>query len=207
MRHVLLLAALVGFAGCFEPEEPLCAFQCGDNNLCPDDYMCLADGYCHLHGMPGDCMFPDASVPATDGGDMNATVDMTQPPDLAGFSQFSKCNLPSDYTTQSSGATITFGNSQGTSYSRPCLHLILSETDGGSATVSWQPATGGTDTFVDHPLTPSTLGTAGNPIPFTNTGSGPLVVNFANPGFFPYYCGVHGANDTSGMAGVVWITP
>jgi hypothetical protein len=86
MRRLLLALALVSFAGCFDPEEPLCAFACGDNNLCPDDYQCLPDGYCHLHGQAGECTFPDASANFSDaGGDLGAPNDggdMTAPADL-----------------------------------------------------------------------------------------------------------------------------
>lgn len=79
MRYALILFALLGLGACFEPDEPLCAFQCGDNNLCPDDYLCLPDGYCHLRGQAGDCKFPDGSVVIPDGGDdMSVATDMSE---------------------------------------------------------------------------------------------------------------------------------
>jgi hypothetical protein len=215
MRHVLLVAALVSFAGCFEPDEPLCAFSCGDNGLCPDDYMCLADGYCHLHGDPTACVFPDAAVPVSDGGEdmtmapADGAPDLTVPPDLLGFTVLNKCPLPSSYTSEPSGLTQTFGNSLGTNYAVPCAQVSLSAGDaGGVVTVSWAPASGGTDTFQTFPLTPSTLGSSGNPIPLSNANNQtPVTVVFATPGFYPYYSGAGGMNDTSGMAGVIWITP
>jgi len=84
MRLAILLLGVLALPACFSPDEPPCAFSCGDNNLCPNDYQCLADGYCHLHGQPGDCKYPDASAAATDGGDMStmpvdAGADLVSP--------------------------------------------------------------------------------------------------------------------------------
>jgi hypothetical protein len=60
LRPLLVLAALA-WVGCFNVEEPPCTFACGDNGQCPDDYQCMPDGYCHLHGT-GICTFPDAAM-------------------------------------------------------------------------------------------------------------------------------------------------
>jgi hypothetical protein len=59
MRFVLLLALTLG--GCFNIDEPPCAYACGPGGACPDDYTCGSDNYCHLHGT-GVCQFSDASV-------------------------------------------------------------------------------------------------------------------------------------------------
>jgi hypothetical protein len=214
MRALLLVAALIPFAGCYSVEEPTCAFSCGDNGLCPDDYMCLADGFCHLHGDPKACTFPDAAVSITDGGeDLTSTTDgpgpdlTASPPDLLGFSVFNKCPLPSSYTVEPAGFTESFGNSVGTNYSVPCAQVSLSAMDaGGAALINWAPASGGTDTFTTYPLAPSTLGTSPNPILPTSSGASASAV-FSTPGYYPFYSTNGGANDTTGMAGVIWIVP
>ena len=64
----------VGMSGCFSPDEPICAFACGDNNACPDNYECRADSFCHLKSSTGDCPFPDASVP-----DFSISRDLSSP--------------------------------------------------------------------------------------------------------------------------------
>jgi hypothetical protein len=75
MRKLLLLALLAG-AGCFSPTQPICSFACGDSDpKCPQDYVCLGDGYCHLHGDPTSCGFSDASVPL----DMSVKVASDMP--------------------------------------------------------------------------------------------------------------------------------
>jgi plastocyanin len=44
----------------------------------------------------------------------------------------------------------------------------------------------------------------GNPLGGTSTGDRKEIL-FPSPGFFAYYCGVHGGSDDgSTMAGVVW---
>jgi hypothetical protein len=87
MRHVALaLAALalpIAATGCFSPDNPACAFQCGafNNFDCPDSYTCNKnDGYCHLNGSSDPCPFVtgDGSL----GGD--GEIDMSMPPDLTG---------------------------------------------------------------------------------------------------------------------------
>jgi len=44
----------MGAAGCFEPKLPDTAFRCGENDECPEDYECRADGCCHRIGSPLD---------------------------------------------------------------------------------------------------------------------------------------------------------
>jgi hypothetical protein len=90
---VLCAIALLGAAtlgsGCFSVDEPICAYKCGTGNICPDDYSCMADGYCHKNGTTGACDYSDAAMaPADLGvGDMSDTdaieVDMTPGPDGA----------------------------------------------------------------------------------------------------------------------------
>jgi len=93
MRLALLFMAALAFSGCFDVDEPLCSYACGDNGLCPDDYQCLPDGYCHLHGTPGSCGFSDASAPDSSvpdlGADLSsndqaASMDLSMQPDSSG---------------------------------------------------------------------------------------------------------------------------
>jgi hypothetical protein len=63
MKKLLLLFVLAS-AGCFSVTQPLCSFTCADEDpKCPVDYVCLSDGYCHLHGNSQSCGFSDAAVP------------------------------------------------------------------------------------------------------------------------------------------------
>ena len=60
--------------------------------------------------------------------------------------------------------------------------------------------------FAAHPLYPSaSRGTVvGSPIGGNSTGES-KVIRFERPGFFAYYCGIHGGADNgSTMAGIVW---
>ena len=61
MKRAILVLALV-LPACFSPVEPQCSFACGPNGACPEDYQCLADGYCHLHGDPGSCGYSDLAA-------------------------------------------------------------------------------------------------------------------------------------------------
>ena len=67
MRVLVFLALL---AGCFNIDEPPCAYSCGPNGECPDDYSCGSDNYCHLHGT-GICTYSDASMPELEDGSMD----------------------------------------------------------------------------------------------------------------------------------------
>jgi hypothetical protein len=84
----LSLSMLV--AGCFNPSQPPCSFACGDNGSCPDDYMCLSDGYCHFKGMSGECGYSDAAV-VTDGG---APPDLTPAIDIDGGGNLPDLSTP-----------------------------------------------------------------------------------------------------------------
>jgi hypothetical protein len=73
----LVAAALLAFplflsgpAGCFEPKLPDVAFRCGENDECPEDYECRADGCCHRIGSP-----PDAPSPCTPDEDAAVSQD------------------------------------------------------------------------------------------------------------------------------------
>ncbi|HJZ84722.1 MAG TPA: hypothetical protein VKN99_06095 [Polyangia bacterium] len=82
------LAAL--FAGCFNPEEPVCEFACAQApNQCPSGYECRADHYCHRVGTTGPCpnfpgteaSLPDAPIDANLGdGEADGMPD-APPPD------------------------------------------------------------------------------------------------------------------------------
>src|SRR5581483_6372471 len=73
MKRFLLAIPLL-LAGCFNVDERPCTFACGPGGACPDDYTCLNDGYCHLHGQPGDCAYSDLAMP-----DLPAPVDQAAP--------------------------------------------------------------------------------------------------------------------------------
>lgn len=58
-------------ASCFAPTYTDCAFRCAAAApLCPDEYECRADGYCHLHDSAIVCSFAAdlASAQSTDAG-------------------------------------------------------------------------------------------------------------------------------------------
>ena len=77
MRVLVLLTLL---AGCFNIDEPPCAYSCGSNGECPDDYSCGSDNYCHLHGT-GLCSYSDLALAP----DLTVPENMTDSgvPDLA----------------------------------------------------------------------------------------------------------------------------
>jgi hypothetical protein len=76
MRSLVLVALLLS-SGCFDVEEPPCAFACGPARTCPDNYECRSDGYCHRKGSTEACMFSDAAAAP----DQSAAVDFAVPPD------------------------------------------------------------------------------------------------------------------------------
>jgi len=75
-RWVLNASCAVAFGamlvGCFQYDEPTCSFACGAGALCPEDYECRSDGYCHKQGSTDVCPFSDAATPA----DLSAGVEM-----------------------------------------------------------------------------------------------------------------------------------
>ena len=110
-----------------------------------------------------------------------------------GFMSVAPCNAESTYATGDddrlpAGATDF-------SYSPKCLKVPA----GTTVTFSGD--------FTVHPLEPSTHRGAltGNPI--TSTGSGTSKsFDFPTPGFYAYYCSVHGPSDgAAGMVGVIWV--
>lgn len=107
LRRFALASLALGTGACFSPEQPPCSYACSAQTLCPDNYVCLPDGYCHRKDYTGACSFSDASVPpdqavANDltgmdtaqgdgttsadltGADLTTPVDMTVPADMAG---------------------------------------------------------------------------------------------------------------------------
>ncbi len=91
-------------------------------------------------------------------------------------------------------AAITFGGVVGRAYTPRCLTVHT------GAIVTF------TGTFATHPLRASTRGAQPSPIPATSSG-GSLSVTLATRGYYPFYCGEHGDNSGSGMAGVIRVIP
>jgi plastocyanin len=109
------------------------------------------------------------------------------------------CKLATDYTTAGDN-TITFGGPAGLVYAPQCLKV----TAGAMVTFKG----GGTDTFSDHPLAPSTTrGTlSGNPIANVADTSTTKSFTFPTPGYYAYYCQYHGLDASgTGMTGVIWV--
>jgi hypothetical protein len=65
---VWLALAVTGIAGCFTPLQPGCAFSCAVDHLCPANYVCGDDGFCHRADGMGVCLLSsaDASTDAQD---------------------------------------------------------------------------------------------------------------------------------------------
>jgi plastocyanin len=58
-----------------------------------------------------------------------------------------------------------------------------------------------------HPLSASMRGDQPNPITETKTGTD-KTVTFTTAGTFAFFCEFHGsADDGTGMAGAIWVTP
>ena len=73
----LLVGAGIGWwlSGCFAPTYTDCAFLCGPQApVCPAEYECRADGYCHLPAGTAVCIGPVLS-------DLSAAADAS--PDAA----------------------------------------------------------------------------------------------------------------------------
>lgn len=126
----------------------------------------------------------DAAVVADAGlvADAGAQTDAGR----ATFQSFTPCPTARSYVSTHS---VSFG--RGT-YNPACVVIVAGEsvTIPGSAT---------------HPRAPSLAGTRGNPI---TAGITDATITFPSPGFFPYYCTVHGADGRagpSGMAGVIQV--
>ena len=66
----LLLLALLVLVRCFAPQLPDCSYRCGKDDgtgapLCPPEYECQSDRYCHRLGSTAACPFSmDLSPPA-----------------------------------------------------------------------------------------------------------------------------------------------
>lgn len=87
LQRTIMLALGLALAGCFSVDEPPCSYACSDTGLCPDDYQCLSDGYCHLHGQMTSCGYTDAALApgdlanasTADGGSEGGVVDLSMP--------------------------------------------------------------------------------------------------------------------------------
>jgi len=114
----------------------------------------------------------------------------------ASFEAIWPCPAEADYATDTDTVRFGFfGTPPGFIYDPKCLAV-----DAGEAVTF-------SGSFAAHPLYPSTSrGTvAGNPIGGASVGES-KVIRFERPGFFAYYCGIHGgADDGSTMAGVIWV--
>jgi hypothetical protein len=69
---VVVLAA-AGLGGCFSPRQPGCAFSCAGDQLCPENYVCASDGFCHRNDGLGACTL-EATEDAADGAPDAATA-------------------------------------------------------------------------------------------------------------------------------------
>ena len=111
----------------------------------------------------------------------------------ANFMAVPPCTAESNYM---SGTTITFpASATDVSYTPKCLKV----TAGATVTFNGD--------FTVHPLEPSThRGTlTGNPITATGTGT-TKSFDFPTPGYYAYFCSVHGPSDgAAGMVGVIWV--
>jgi len=80
LMRAVLFAFLIGgvgvLSGCFAPDEPACAFACGSGEMCPDNYLCQADGYCHKKGSTVACNYPDAAVKDASVPDLRSLPDL-----------------------------------------------------------------------------------------------------------------------------------
>lgn len=143
-----------------------------------------------VHDAGGDTA-GDANAGSDGGADSNAPTGDGS----ASFESVAPCPTEANYEI---GTTVAFtlpGVPGDLDYDPPCLRVSR------GATVTF------TGDFGFHPLYPSRArGTIqGNPIQATGAGSTSRGFVFSEPGFFAYYCGVHGAfDDGTGMAGVVW---
>jgi plastocyanin len=232
LRHLLAGAACAGFlAGCSFEKAPCSSGTC--NGCCDPNQGCVsgtADTQCGAKGAacvdctasshtctaqscnppgedggPGDGGTPDAGPTDAGPGDAGQPVDSGTPDagvdagtDAGAFQALSPCTTPGMYAT--TGAAIQFGGVLGKTYSPNCLTVTA------GSKVYWEGA------FASHPLRPSSRGSQPNPIPSVSTGTDSGVV-FANPGFYPFYCALHG-NDGgtttaagSNMSGVIQVIP
>jgi plastocyanin len=106
-----------------------------------------------------------------------------------GFTALAPCTSAGDYAAAS---TVRFGGALGSAYSPRCVTVRVGDT------LTWEGA------FSSHPLSPSTRGTAANPIARTTTGTS-APVRFPRAGFYPFYCEFHGNDAGGGMSGVVQV--
>jgi plastocyanin len=110
----------------------------------------------------------------------------------AAFVAFAPCTSESAYV--SNATEIAFGGTLGLVYSPACLKIAA----GTQVTFSGD--------FGTHPLAPSTTRGMPSNNPIVVTGSGTTMsFTFDAPGFYGYFCGEHGTDQGSGMAGMIWV--
>lgn len=116
--------------------------------------------------------------------------------DSGGFLGVPPCGTEGAY--DSSGSTVLFGAAQA-GYSPKCLKVSA------GATVTFM-GSDSMETFSAHPLSPAIpiATTADSPITSTSAGTS-KEFTFASPGYYPYYCSIHGTAAGGGWAGVVWV--
>jgi len=124
-------------------------------------------------------------------GDAGTTPDGGAPDGGSGFQALAPCNNTTDYGSVGSTTTIT---NAGTTFSPNCVAVHA------GTTVTWNV------NFSSHTLNASTRGSPNNPIPTTTSGTS-ATATFSTVGFYPFYCSFHGANDGSGMSGVIQVVP
>jgi hypothetical protein len=205
-----------------------CGGSCvAEGKTCADGKMCTMNSDCQNGFCSGNVCFPahcnnGATDTVLDGGLMETDQDCGGPcPKCANtkvcggngdcvsgncvagvcrpFTALAPCGTPGAYTT--TGNTITFPGAS-FQYTPRCLRI----SRGASNMVTWNADA--SENFGNHPLNPSTRGTAGTPITVTNGAATTTAsFNFTADGFFPFFCGVHGADDGSGMSGVIQVVP
>jgi hypothetical protein len=74
MRAALLAVLLLAAASCFSKPRPECALRCGDDDACPADYRCVADGWCKRNDVAEGFVCETGSNPAIDASPIDAPI-------------------------------------------------------------------------------------------------------------------------------------
>ena len=79
-RLLFAIVTALAFTACYETPKPACAFYCGQDDACPADYRCAADGWCKRADVAADF----ACGPAAPGLGIDAAApDDATPTDAA----------------------------------------------------------------------------------------------------------------------------